>query len=213
MILQLKYQGNSGLATEVFNDFNGLYFWLEAKKEQFEHSDFLKLFEASQKKLDYYLFKNGMPSMGLFRSCRFLDPRQISYFEKDPKELMIDIPELKVALDEWPLYLDIIKQTKFEVTFDIYGFWLMNKKKLKQLYEIAEWLLVFPNNSADCERSISMYNKILTDDRNRLSEESLVKLNFVYFNRNFSNMFSSKIFEINDKNDDEDCILVEELNQ
>jgi hypothetical protein len=207
MVLQVKYQSNTVLATELFNDFNGLYFWLEAKKEQFKNSETFKLFEASQDKLNFYLYENGMPSMGLFRSSRFLDPRQFNYFEKDINQLIIDIPELKGAEDQWLLYLDTIKESKFEVTFSITEFWLNNKKKLSKLFSIAEWLLYFPNNSADCERSISIYNKILTDDRNRLTEDAIVHLNFIYFNKkNFSKALQAE--EISEENDN-DCILVD----
>ncbi|CAF0815749.1 unnamed protein product [Brachionus calyciflorus] len=209
IILQQKFQGNSVLAPQVFNDFNELYFWLEAKKDDFKDDiKILRLFERSQAKLKFYLFDNGMPSMNLFKSSRFLDPRQFRYFEKDFDKLSMDIPELRDAKEEWLLYLDLIKELNFEVSFDLNQFWLSNKKKFGKLFEISQWLLYYPNNSADCERSISIYNKILTDDRNRLTQESLVYLNFIYFNQK-NGLKANDDASLNDTSEN-DCILIEQ---
>ena len=56
--------------------------------------------------------------------------------------------------------------------------------RLRDLFsdKIASWLLAYPTNTAEVERSISRYNNILSNDRNCLSEENVKALNFVQFN-------------------------------
>ncbi|CAF1093855.1 unnamed protein product [Brachionus calyciflorus] len=178
-----EYQGNNFLATELYNDLNKLHCWHLANFETFKNdSSRLTLFQKSHEKLKKYLFDGAMPSMKLFKEARFLDPEQFKNLDQNFDNYARSIPNLKNCRTEWLLYLDILKETSFENSFNIIEFWLTNRKKIPSLFGIAEWLLFYPTNSADCERSISIYNKILTDDRNRLTKESIVNLNFIVFN-------------------------------
>lgn len=183
MVLQIKYQSNHVLATELFNDLNKLNFWHEFNLEKYKNEPTrLNIFKASHEKLKKYMCSASMPSIEIFKASRFLDPRQFKYLDKDINVYTKALPELKKSTTEWLLYTDIVKESSFDTVFHIDEFWLSNRKIIPQLFEIVEWLLYFPTNSADCERSISSYNNILRDDRNRLLKENLSILNFILFN-------------------------------
>ncbi|CAF0941664.1 unnamed protein product [Brachionus calyciflorus] len=104
---------------------------------------------------------------------------------------------------EWLLYSDIVKETNFETVFNIDEFWISNRKTLPQLFEIAEWLLYFPTNSADCERAISSYNNILSDQRNRILKDNKSILNFILFN---GKRFESKLNDNEVLEENNSCI-------
>ncbi|CAF1110363.1 unnamed protein product, partial [Brachionus calyciflorus] len=123
-----------------------------------------------------------MPSMDLFKNCRFLDPFKLKSLDQNIMVYQKSIPELKECELDWLVYCDIINDLKFDVRFDLVEFWRSNKKRIPKLYNLAKWLLFYPSNSCECERSISIYNKILSDDRNRLLPETISYLNFLTFN-------------------------------
>ncbi|CAF0934145.1 unnamed protein product [Brachionus calyciflorus] len=58
----------------------------------------------------------------------------------------------------------------------------------QNLFEVGEWLLFFPSNSTDCERPISVYNKIL----NRFSKDSFISLNFITSNNQKTSPLSNE---------------------
>ncbi|CAF1115555.1 unnamed protein product [Brachionus calyciflorus] len=183
MVLQVKYQANNALATELYNDLMDLNFWHIANIEKHENDQQkLVLFESSHKKLKKYLFGGDMPAMDLFKASRILVPKQFKTMDNDLKDYSELIPELKSCNAEWLVYKEIVREANFTTNFDRNEFWLSNKKRIPILFEISKWFLYYPTNSAVCERSISVYNKIITDDRNRLSKETLTCLNFITFN-------------------------------
>ena len=78
-------------------------------------------------------------------------------------------------------------------------FWNVHKNRIPKLYELSKWILAFPTNTAEVERSFSSYNNILTKNRNKLTEESIAALNFIHFNK--------KRFVTEEDGDDDDDIL------
>jgi len=75
-------------------------------------------------------------------------------------------------------------------------FWNVHRLKIPKLYELSKWILAFPSNTAEVERSFSSYNNILTKNRNKLTEESIAALNFIHFN--------NKRFVVEEDGDDDD---------
>ncbi|CAF1053506.1 unnamed protein product [Brachionus calyciflorus] len=212
MVLQVKYQSNTVLATDLYNDLLRLHCLQEAKKEEYKNEpNRVVLFNLSGEKLKKYLLDKNMPSIDFFKASRFLDPRQLKNLSHDINIYSNNINELNDAKDEWLLYIEIIKEWNFDNVFNIEAFWLDNKIKIPKLFKIAEWALYFPTNSAECERSISIYNHILSDDRNRMLKETIAQLNFLRFNGNrLSTNMNNHENSDNSQNEDE-CVLLNEL--
>ncbi|RNA21649.1 hypothetical protein BpHYR1_040820 [Brachionus plicatilis] len=108
MILQIKYQGNHVLSSELYNDLNKLHFWHVDNIEKHAKDLIRKnLFETSHLKLKKYLFKGEMPAMKLFKASRFTDPRQFKNLDQNINTYLMVIPELKNCTTEWFLYADL----------------------------------------------------------------------------------------------------------
>lgn len=102
------------------------------------------------------------------------------------------MPELIECKDEFAIYYSISKEYCSNVQMDeanLLKFWLFFKNRVPNLYKLAAWVLSFPTNTAEVERSIWRYNAILAKDRQSLKEENLKSLNFVQFNEKY---FSKK---------------------
>ncbi|CAF0815763.1 unnamed protein product [Brachionus calyciflorus] len=193
LVLQVKYQGINVKASELYNDLLKLHFWHESNLEKFIED---------KKKL------RSMPSMELFKVARFLDPKEFKNLNNDFDHYAKIFPELKNAKTELLQYSHTVNETNFTTVFDLTEFWIINKKKFPQLFELAEWVLYYPTNSADCERSISIYNNILNDSRNRLLKETLTHLNFIMFNgKRISKSISNK--EDSEIESEDESILIE----
>ncbi|CAF0942380.1 unnamed protein product [Brachionus calyciflorus] len=141
----------------------------------------MKILSDSKSKLYHYLYGNGMPSIKLFKSARFLDPNQFKNLTQDIAEYSVHIKGLEECQEDWIIYCNIVKECS--LCDNVVDFWNVNKKRLRKLYKIAEWLLYFTTNIAECERSISKYNNILTEIRKGFTHTSIINLNFVNFNK------------------------------
>lgn len=108
MCLQVKFQGNFVHSTELYNDLNKLNLWHESNITLFkDDQNKLSLFYASQSKIKSYIFENGMPSINLFKSARFLDPNQWKFICNDIETYKQDIPELGDCYEEWLVFKDL----------------------------------------------------------------------------------------------------------
>ena len=81
-------------------------------------------------------------------------------------------------------------------------FWNVHRLRIPKLYELSKWILAFPTNTAEVERSFSSYNNILTKNRNKLAEESIAALNFIHFN-------NKRLVVEEDGEDDDDIFCFE----
>ena len=80
-------------------------------------------------------------------------------------------------------------------------FWNVHRLRIPKLYELSKWILAFPTNTAEVERSFPSYNNILTKNRKKLAEESIAALNFIHFN--------NKRFVVEEDGDDDDIFCFE----
>ena len=67
---------------------------------------------------------------------------------------------------------------------DLDMFWVSSKEALPHLSSLALTYINAVCNSADVERSFSLYNLILTSRRHRLAEKTIKSLAFLYYNLN-----------------------------
>ena len=86
-------------------------------------------------------------------------------------------------LYEWSIYCGMqLENLIGEINLEEY--WMNLGDKLPILSKLALdyiWLLI---SSCSVERSFSIYNNILDENRQNLSEDSLKRLNMMYFNGN-----------------------------
>jgi hypothetical protein len=82
---------------------------------------------------------------------------------------------------EWGIYCNLECHISSEET-DLNEYWLGLSQQLPLLSQIALNYIWFPISSCSVERSFSMYNSLLDNDRQNLSPDSLKKLNMLYFN-------------------------------
>ena len=88
---------------------------------------------------------------------------------------------MDALLQEWALYCNLDLAL---IDFDnLDKFWDKISTSLPLLNKIALIYIWLPISSCAVERSFSVYNNVLEDDRHNLSEDSLKMLNMLYFNR------------------------------
>ena len=123
--------------------------------------------------------------MPIFKAAKMFDPYSFAVIQPAFIEFLKDLSELEACRTEYPIYLAICLDYTGKVEMadgNLLKFWILFKGRIPNLFSLASWVLAFPTNTAEVERSISRYNNILTKDRNRLKEENIKALNFVQFN-------------------------------
>jgi len=76
----------------------------------------------------------------------------------------------------------------FQVVFekptniDVWAFWLWKKDDYPNLYKVALSALSVPITSAEVERSFSAYNKIVSDLRTRMGNDTARVQAMLYYN-------------------------------
>ena len=84
-------------------------------------------------------------------------------------------------LHEWSIYCGMqLENLIGEINLEEY--WMNLGDKLPILSKIALDYIWLPVSSCSVERSFSIYNNILDENRQNLSEDSLKRLNMMYFN-------------------------------
>jgi len=83
------------------------------------------------------------------------------------------------VLKEWREAKTIVKSLKYPVD-QMKELWQLltehHKDDLPNIIKLAQICLILPLHTADCERTFSMQNQILTSKRNRLDHEQCDKL-------------------------------------
>ena len=116
-----------------------LHCWHQSNLENYkDDKKKLELFQMSEEKLKKYLFGYGMPSMELLKASRILDPKQFKHLDHDLKCYVQMFPKLKNANAEWLQYVNIVNESSFNAVFDLNEFSISNKKKLPNVFELAE---------------------------------------------------------------------------
>ena len=145
---------------------------------------FRSAFEVARSK-----FNNNIPSHParlLFQAAQVFDPRYILLGPIERKNLRHYriIKELTNPSDEliceWSIYCGMQLENIEEINLDEY--WTNLQDKLPIFSKIALDYIWLPVSSCSVGRSFSIYNNILDSNRQNLSEDSLKKLNMMYFN-------------------------------
>jgi len=129
------------------------------------------------------------PARSLFQATQIFDPKYILLGPLERKNLCqySVIKELAHPSDEllceWSIYCGMqLENLVGEINLEEY--WMDLEDKLPILSKVALDYIWLPISSCSVERSFSIYNNILDDNRQNLSEDSLKRLNMMYFNGN-----------------------------
>ena len=153
----------------------------EGKKDSVAH--FNKGFELASKKLKKHV--ENSQAMGFYKLCQIFDPRTIGTVAHE-LEKYSDIPSLKnpshELQEEWNVYISAALSGNLSPDLDLNAYWKSMIYRTPKLAKIALDLIWLRTTSVDCERSFSQYNSLLTDRRERLSEEHTKQLLMLKFN-------------------------------
>jgi hAT family C-terminal dimerisation region len=127
------------------------------------------------------------PALSLFKAIQCFDPQYMqANQERHNIQRYREIIEFKnpsnVVLYEWGIYCRLYETFEEEDELDLDVYWKNKKKNLPNLSKIALTYIWLPISGVDVERSFSVYKNILSDKWHALSKESIVALNFLYFN-------------------------------
>ncbi|RHZ73263.1 hypothetical protein Glove_232g177 [Diversispora epigaea] len=144
---------------------------------------FQQAYYVTYKKLENHILQH--PACSLFKVVQIFDPRFLTltitnrniYSYQIIREL---VNPSTCLIQEWSIYININLNT-VEFT-DLNEFWDKVSLQLSFLKKIACNYIWLPISSYVVERSFSAYNKILDDDKQNLSKESLKFLTMMYFN-------------------------------
>ena len=183
---QLGIYINNGMSTEHFDEsLISLIQNLNFAPESF-YPIFKSAFDEAFKKFRDHIVNNLCRTF--FKAIQVFDPKFITLTSnRDIFSYSTFIVEFANAsfdlIQEWVIYcnfdLSLIEYSNLE------EFWKkVSHNHLPLLSQIALDYIWIPISSCGVERSFSVYNNILGEDRENLSKDSLRMLNTLYFNRN-----------------------------
>ncbi|GBC16444.2 CGG triplet repeat-binding protein 1 [Rhizophagus irregularis DAOM 181602=DAOM 197198] len=148
------------------------------------YSIFRAAFEAAYAKFAAHIPNH--PARPLFHACQVFDPKFIHSGDVLRKNIRqynkikeFDNPSDEL-IREWGIYCGLDNELLGEMELDQY--WVDKATQLPILSNIAMDYIWLPISSCTVERSFSMYNSLLDSDRQNLSQDSLKRLNMIYFN-------------------------------
>jgi hypothetical protein len=167
-----------------FGSLENLIIQLRFNPEDF-YVIFRLAFEAAYNKFAVHIPNH--PARRLFYSCQVFDPKYIYTGDISQKDIrqynaiheFANPPD--ELLREWGIYCGL-GNNEVLGEIELNQYWLNKATQLPILSKIALEYIWLPVSSCSVERSFSMYNSLLDSDRQNLSQESLKKLNMMYFN-------------------------------
>ena len=149
---------------------------------------FHSAFEAALNKFNAHIPLH--PARPLFQATQIFDPKYIILGPLERRNLCqySVIKELADPSDEllceWSTYCGMQLENIVE-NINLEKYWMNLGDKLPILSKIALDYIWLPVSSCSVERSFSIYNNILDENRQNLSEDSLERLNMMYFNGSY----------------------------
>lgn len=172
--------------------------------EYFEEADDLNLaskksildvvkeaFDGAEQKLDKYLTE-GQPGIKFLQQCRLFNPSRLSILAGQKDEF-----------NSIPGFVDQVSDAEFKLYFEHLGpeavkaaspgrvdmdlFWDGMADRLPIMSKFAKDYMNAVTNSAEVERSNSIYKLVLSARRRSLSERSIQALVFLYYNQRVNN--------------------------
>ena len=145
---------------------------------------FCQAFSAANSKIEKYMCADGQPGVEFVKQLQIFDPSRIILFDScDFSALrgMSDVP-----LTEIKRYRESLGPMAMKVSggipLDLTVFWNSIKADVPKLAGCALKYIYACLNSADAERSFSLYNIVFSERRRSLSEENLKAFVFLYYN-------------------------------
>ncbi|XP_060777572.1 uncharacterized protein LOC132886657 isoform X2 [Neoarius graeffei] len=208
VMLQLLdvFQSRTPVTTKVFNYLEDLQMNLAANKalhedvcaeyfSQFpltgvQKSEILRqveeAFGAAEEKVTKYM-SNGQPGIEFLKQVRVFQPKCIPFMPTCPKSYNA-IPGFdSVPSEELSNYLNKFGPEALQVadsgTVDLDVFWLGLRERLPSMSQLALMYMNAVSNSADAERSNSIYKLVLSNRRRSTSCSNLKALVFLYYNQ------------------------------
>ncbi len=144
---------------------------------------------ASEKLMKYLSDNDGQPALPFLKQCRIFNPLRVPVLSENINDYP-DIPDFDtVPRNEFILYREVLVSEVQEslrgtgqTKMDIDSFWISNRDRIPTMAALAFKYKDAVTNSADAERSNSLYNNVLTDKRRSLSVQKLRELVFMYYN-------------------------------
>jgi hAT family C-terminal dimerisation region len=164
---------------------------LERRTENLQH--FKSAFQGAADKLHKYVSESpgGQPAIKFLKAVRIFDPARVCVIRHHADDYKI-IPGFEsIPRHEFGLYVDRLTPDAVAVAGGLWStdrdaeiVWQSMRERLPCMARLALTYINAVCNSADAERSNSLYNLILDNRRRSLSEESIKALLFLYYNNN-----------------------------
>ncbi|RHZ74175.1 hypothetical protein Glove_227g173 [Diversispora epigaea] len=145
------------------------------------------IFQVAYKKFEAHIPNH--PTRPLFRAVRLFDPKYMHTGNNNQRHSIYQytiIDEFNNPSDdllhEWGIYCGLEFDENIEEN-NLDKYWNNLATQLPILSKISLEFIWLPVSSCAVERSFSLYNTLLDNDRQNLSKESLKQLNMMYFNR------------------------------
>ena len=150
------------------------------------------VFHNASEKLAKYMMPAGQPAIHFLMECRIFNPARVVVLSHNVKDFS-HIPHFDmVPEDEFQKYVTNLAPAAVAPGFDgnydaIQQFWNSMGDRLPNMASIALRYLNAISNSADAERSFSLYNMIVTNRRRSMSQKSIKALVLLYYNQHVLN--------------------------
>ena len=137
-------------------------------------------------KLDKYVGPEGQPGVEFLQHVQFFHPAKVMLLPQ-VKDLtgvpeLSTVPQNEIRRYTTQLGPDALRHAP-TTHLDLELFWQSCCTEVPALARVAKRYIFSTINSADCERSFSLYNLLLSHRRRSLSEQSLRSLCFLYYNQ------------------------------
>ena len=155
-----------------------------------DKTDLMSLFDQAYSlvasKLEKYVSLGGQPGIRFLQHVQFFNPSKLLLLPEisalDGVPGLLDVPDEQLRLYRSTLGPQALSAA-VSTAIDLNMFWLSVQDRVPDLSNVAFKYMYATVHSADVERSFSLYNMILSDRRRRLSESSLRKFAFLYYNK------------------------------
>ena len=174
-----SYETSEVRAHVVVKDLKILSEWLELSSESETNTRAKRALQMSNKKLRSYTSETStvrfrQPATNFFIACQVFDLDYVRIVNVDPNSIFENIPRKQT------IFLSSVNDfTEFDNPVD---FWISAGKRFPKLSQIALTCLSVPVNSVAAERSFSLYNDVLRNDRRRIAEKNLPTYNLLFQN-------------------------------
>uniref|UniRef100_H3AKS8 DUF659 domain-containing protein n=1 Tax=Latimeria chalumnae TaxID=7897 RepID=H3AKS8_LATCH len=177
--LNLAFESRKPCTVKAFDLLEELQIYFISHLELPSGNLFKEAFHEASEKLDKYL-SFGQPGLNFLKACRLFDPHRVyilpencEYFQAIPG--FSEVPEHELKLYREKIVPEAIQSQAVFVDL---------QKRIPNIAKLALNCVNAVSNSADAERSFSLYNLILSARRKSLNEKNLKALCFLYYNSN-----------------------------